>query len=217
MSQVIKQHIKRTPLYRPLRNILNKVSQKRQLRLWEASGRTAPPPAIVKHRAIRAYAEQYGLKIFIETGTYYGDTLEAVKRLFDSVYSIELSRELHEGALKRFRTDRNVHLIWGDSGEQIGTLIKEINQSALFWLDGHYSGGETARGESDTPIYQELAHILKAPDLGHVILIDDAHCFGNDPGYPSQDALEEFVHSLRRNVVIAVADDCIRITPQRQA
>ena len=216
MSRVIKHLVKQTPLYRPLRNLINKINQNRQLRIWEANGHPAPPPAIVKHRTIRAYTEQFGLRVFIETGTYYGDTVEAVKRLFDSVYSIELSRDLHAGAVKRFRTDRHVHLIWGDSGEQIGTLMNDINQPALFWLDGHYSGGETARGESDTPIFKELTHILTAQDLGHVILIDDAHCFGNDPGYPALDALKEFVHSLRKNVAIEVADDCIRITPQRK-
>ena len=213
MTQVIKQLVKSTPFYRPLRNLVNKLMRRRQLRAWEANGRPVPPPALVKHRAIHAYAAQYGLKVFVETGTYYGDTVDAVKGLFDEVYSIELSRELHEGAKKRFRSDRQVHLVWGDSGEQIGKLMKEIRRPALFWLDGHYSRGETARGESDTPIYKELTHILQAPDLGHVILIDDAHCFGNDPGYPALDAVRDFVHALRKDVVIAVEDDSIRITP----
>lgn len=214
MSQLFKNLIKRTPLYRPARNIVNRMLQKRQLKAWEANGRPAPPPAAVKHRAMRAYAEQFGLKVFVESGTYYGDTVEAVKPWFEHVYSIELSRDLYEGAKKRFRSDRNVHLICGDSGEHIGALVKDIHQPALFWLDGHYSGGETARGERDTPIYEELAHILKAPDLGHVILIDDAHCFGNDPGYPTLDDLTEYVRSLRNGIAITIEDDSIRITPR---
>ena len=214
MSQSFKNLIKRTPLYRPARNIVNRMLQKRQLKSWEANGRPAPPPAAVKHRAMRAYAEKFGLKVFVESGTYYGDTVEAVKPWFEHVYSIELSRDLYEGAKKRFRSDRNVHLICGDSGEHIGALVKDIHQPALFWLDGHYSGGETARGERDTPIYEELAHILKAPDLGHVILIDDAHCFGNDPGYPTLDDLTEYVRSLRNGIAITIEDDSIRITPR---
>lgn len=215
MSQVIKNLVKLTPLYQPARHLISRMLQKRQLKLWEARGRPVPPPAPVKHRAMRAYAEQFGLKVFIESGTYYGDTVEAVKPLFEQVYSIELSRDLHERAKKRFRSDRNVHLILGDSGERIGALMKDVDRPALFWLDGHYSGGETARGECDTPIYEELAHILKAPDLGHVILIDDAHCFGNDPGYPTLDDLVEYVHTFRSDVAIAVEDDSIRITPRR--
>lgn len=215
MSQIIKNLVKRTPLYHPLRNFIIKIMQPRLLKAWEASGRLAPPPAIVKHRAIRTYAEQFGLKVFIETGTYYGDTVEAVKTLFEKIYSIELSRDLHERAKKRFRSDRNVHLVWGDSGECIGEIMKKINQPSLFWLDGHYSGGETARGKGDTPIYMELGHILRAPDLGHVILIDDAHCFGNDPGYPSLDELKSFIRALRGDVEISVQNDSIRITPQK--
>lgn len=215
MSQFIKNLVRRTTLYRPVRNFVNRLLQKRQVRRWEAKGRPPPPPALVKHRAIRAYAERFGLKVFVESGTYYGDTVDAVKRLFERVYSIELSRDLHAEAMKRFRSDRNVRLIWGDSGERIGALMQDIDRPALFWLDGHYSGGETARGERDTPIYQELSHILKAPDLGHVILIDDAHCFGNDPGYPTLDDLTKYVRSLRHDVDIAIEDDSIRITPRR--
>ncbi len=214
MSQSFKNLIKRTPLYRPARNIVNRMLQKRQLKSWEANGRPAPPPAPVKHRAMRAYAEQFGLKVFVESGTYYGDTVEAVKPWFERVYSIELSRDLYEGAKKRFRSDRNVHLICGDSGEHIGALVKDIHQPALFWLDGHYSGGETAKGESDTPIYKELEHILSAPDLGHVILIDDAHCFGTLPDYPSIEDLMRFVHRFRPETEIQVEDDSIRITPR---
>lgn len=213
MSQVIKQLVKRTPLYRPLRNFIGKLLQNRQLRVWEANGRPAPPPAPIKHRAMRRYAEQYGLKVFVETGTYFGDTVDAVKGLFETLYTIELSPDLHAAAQKRFRSSPHVHLIWGDSGERIGALMKEIHQPALFWLDGHYSGGETAKGESDTPIYKELEHILSAPDLGHVILIDDAHCFGNLPDYPSLEDLTRFIHRFRPDTEVLVEDDSIRITP----
>lgn len=88
-----------------------------------------------------------------------------------------------------------------------------LDQPALFWLDGHYSGGETAQGEKDTPIYEELDRILDAPDRDHVIIIDDARCFGRDRDYPSIQELSDFVRSRRPNVDIAVQDDSIRIKP----
>ena len=60
---------------------------------------------------------------------------------------------------------KNVELLHGDSGTELGNVMNKINQPALFWLDGHYSAGVTAKGDKDTPIYEELVCILNAPDL----------------------------------------------------
>ncbi len=178
---------------------------------WKLAGRPAPPPHIVKQRAIKSHARKYGLKLFVETGTYVGEMVEAVKEIFEEVYSIELSVELFNQAKSKFSSDGHVHILQGDSGVVLKELIPQIQQPALFWLDGHYSAGITARGDKDTPICEELRHILDARDLGHVILIDDARCFGKDPGYPSIDQLKKFILSERPHARIDVCHDSIRI------
>jgi hypothetical protein len=81
-------------------------------------------------------------------------------------------------------------------------------------LDGHYSAGETAQSHKDNPIFEELQHIFDTPDRGHVIIIDNARCFGMDPDYPSIEQLSDFVKSQRPNVDISVQYDIIRITPK---
>jgi len=111
-------------------------------------------------------------------------------------------------------TVKNVKIIQGDSGDIIGELIREIKQPALFWLDGHYSAGDTAKGEKSTPVLKELKHILSAKDLRHVILVDDARAFGKAEDYPSLEELQDFVISLRKNVEIINKDDIIRILPK---
>jgi len=58
--------------------------------------------------------------------------------------------------------------------------MNNVNQAALFWLDGHYSGESTAHGAETTPIYEELQQIFDADNRGHVIIIDDARCFESD-------------------------------------
>lgn len=180
---------------------------------WERQGRPAPPPHVVKQRVLRQYAERYHLRILVETGTYRGDMVAAMKPVFDKIYSIELSDALFEQARRRFARDATVELIHGDSGRELGALLERIAQPALFWLDGHYSAGDTVRGEKDTPLYEELDHILRAPDRGHVIIIDDARCFGSDPAYPTLAALRDYVLARRPHLQVAVADDSIRITP----
>jgi hypothetical protein len=209
---MLKEWIRATPFYHPVRNWLRATRHGRELRRWEARGRPAPPPHIVKQNTIRTLAKRFGLNTLVETGTYYGDMVEAMKRHFSQVYSIELSRPLWERAARRFRGDRNVTIIHGDSGAELGRVVRELRQPALFYLDGHYTHRDTARGVKDTPIYEELAHIF-GHGLRHVIVIDDARCFGSDPSYPSMQELRHFVRRSWPTAAIEVADDSIRILP----
>lgn len=217
------------PLRRVARTVLDRVARRlertkesRAARIrarlevarWDAAGRPAPPPHVVKQRVLRQYARDHGLRVLVETGTYLGDMVHAMKPHFDRVYSIELSDELHEQARRRFAGDDHVTLLRGDSGVVIRQIVAQLRQPALFWLDGHYSGGNTASGARGTPVLEELGHILDAPDLGHVVVIDDARLFGTDPAYPTILALEAFVLA-RRRCIVTVADDSIRVVPAR--
>jgi hypothetical protein len=215
MRRLLKQIIKKTPLYYLLLPYLSKGIQTKELREWHRKGKPAPPPHVVKERTLQEYSRRYGLKILVETGTYYGDMLESMKAYCELLYSIELSEELHKKAKERFKGAKHIVLIRGDSGVELKRLMDKINKPALFWLDGHYSAGVTARGEKDTPILEELQHILSAPDRGHVIIIDDARCFGSDPAYPSMEELKNLINLKRANLEIVVQDDSIRITPTK--
>jgi len=209
VKQLLKQIFNKTPFYPGLK----KIKQEYELFLWERKGKPAPPPHIIKQQTIRAHAKKFGLKYLVETGTYCGDMVEAMKKDFDRIYSIELSDELYEGVKKRFKGEETIELIHGDSGIELENIVNRIDQSTLFWLDGHYSAGVTARGDKDTPIYKELDHIFNAEDRGHVVIIDDARCFGADPAYPSIEELSDFVNSKRPDASIKIQDDSIRITP----
>ncbi|MCP4553344.1 MAG: hypothetical protein GY834_15180, partial [Bacteroidetes bacterium] len=189
MNQVLKDIIKKTPLYVPLRNW----RQKNELIRWEKDGRPAPPPHLIKQQTLRSFADKFELKVLVETGTYFGDMVEAMKTHFTQIYSIELSEELYENAKQRFNGAENVTILHGDSGVELEKLTGIIKRPTLFWLDGHYSAGVTAKGDKDTPIYEELAHIFNANLRKYVIIIDDARCFGNDPAYPSIEELSDFI------------------------
>ncbi len=134
------------------------------------------PPA-VKHLFIKWTAKRYGLKTFIETGTAYGDTIWSVMKTFKRIYSIELNEELHRFAECRCIVHKNVYVILGDSPKELRSIMLEIFEPCLFWLDAHWSGGVTARGNIDTPVIDELKAISKS-GYNHVILIDDCmHLF----------------------------------------
>ena len=202
------------PFFHALYKWGKKKRRMKKIAQWERQGRPLPPPHAFKQKILQDYSEKFSLDILVETGTYYGEMVEAMKETFKRIYSIELSKELYEKAKEKFKGEKHIELIWGDSGAEVEKITDKLDQPTLFWLDAHYSAGVTARGKKDTPIYEELNHILNAKNSRHVIVIDDARNFGADPAYPSLEELFGFVRSKRDNVEMVVKDDMIRITPK---
>ncbi len=128
---------------------------------------------------VAAYGRAFGLKTLVETGTYLGDMVEAQRLRFDRLISIELSQDLYKAARSRFAHAKNVTILRGDSGELMPSIVAGLEGPALFWLDGHYSAGITARGSLETPVQRELEAVLGSKTGYHVILVDDARCFGS--------------------------------------
>jgi hypothetical protein len=209
VKSVLKKFIKNTPIYRIVKSII----RKKNIMEWTMRGKPLPPPHSVKQQTIMEFAERYHLKILVETGTYFGNMVEAMKPYFRKIYSIELSNDLYNKAKQRFSGDEKVTIVQGDSGTELGNLIRILDGPALFWLDAHYSSGITVRGEKDTPIYEELDQILSTSERRNVVIIDDARCFGSDPAYPSIDELNNYIRSKRPNVCIEIVNDSIRIIP----
>jgi len=181
---------------------------------WMHSGCSGPAPHSVKMMVVGSYLRKYSPGHFIETGTYLGETLGYVARTGVRCSSIELSQELYEAARERFRGVENVKLLQGDSGQVLPELLRELDEPALFWLDGHYSAGTTAKGDAETPISTELRAILSHPIKRHVILIDDARCFDGAHDYPH---IDELLHEVRedRTYAAEVSLDIVRLAPRR--
>lgn len=119
-------------------------------------------------------------KYFIETGTYYGNgILRALySGLFKEIYSIELSPVLYGYCKKIFENEKKVKLFLGDSSKVLPQILVKIESPATFWLDGHYSSDNTAKGITNTPILGELEAIKNHSIKNHTLMIDDAKLFG---------------------------------------
>lgn len=167
----------------------------------------------IKRRLVRDFAMRYRAVNFVETGTYLGDMIAAMLGRFDRLYSVELSDVLYEKAASRFARHQNVRILHGDSAVQIGRILAECRGRTLFWLDAHWSGGITARGNTHTPIVAELEQILSAETEEPVILVDDARCFVGADGYPTIDELRDRIARWRPQYTVAVERDIIRILP----
>lgn len=180
---------------------------------WKLTGRKLPPPHVYKQSVIKKLAKEFGLDILVETGTYKGDMIEALKKRFKKLISIELSEFYFQNATQRFREDNHVEIINGDSGKEVRKLLKKLSSPALFWLDGHYSGGKTAKTKLNTPILEELGGILSHKIQKHVVLIDDARLFNGKDDYPKVSQIRKLIGGLPYRLV--VKDDLIIIRPSK--
>lgn len=183
--------------------------QKRLIKKWNESNNSH----LIKRKTILSYKEKYNIKTLIETGTYLGEMVYAQKDFFDKIISIEISKELFQSAKKRFKRFKNIEFINGDSGEILKKIVQYFNTPCLFWLDGHYSGGNTGKGEKDTPIIDELEAILST-EIKHTVLIDDARCFKNETcqDYPSIEKLKKLIKKIRPDYHLEIKDGIIRLT-----
>lgn len=184
----------------------------REAQDWLASGGDGPPPHLLKQGIVRSYARRHNLRTLIETGTYQGSMVAALERDFDRIVSIEVDETLCRKAEHRFAGSATVTIVRGDSMHALPTLLERLTEPALFWLDGHFSGGETSRGLLDTPIVHEVECVLKHAIRGHAVLIDDARLFVGTHDYPTLEALRTQVAGLRPDLNVEVAHDIIRIS-----
>lgn len=167
-------------------------------------------PHLFKEIVVKAFAYRYGIDTFIETGTFRGAMVQAAKDVFKQVYSIELDPTLYIEARQKFESFPNVHIVNGNSADILKHLCGVIQEPTLFWLDAHYSGEGTARGEEDTPILDEL-HAIGRRSQADVILIDDARLFGMYD-WPTLEEIQMVARLDKR--IMTVEDNIIRLEPK---
>lgn len=143
-------------LHFPLRRQIYAIKQAYLTRVWDGSG---PAPHPVKQKTLARYAKKHGLRTLVETGTFYGDMVAAMRNDFREIFSIELREPLAIKAQRRFCRYPHISILHGDSASVLGKLVPTLGNPTLFWLDGHYSGGITAKGDAVTPSFRELSHI----------------------------------------------------------
>lgn len=178
---------------------------------WTLLGKPIPPPHAYKQSVVSGHGKKFKANTLIESGTYRGDMVFGVRNKFNKIISIELSDYYFKHATKRFKGYKNIKIIKGDSGKEIEKLLNDTKSACVFWLDGHYSAGFTAKGSLNTPIINELKSILSHKIKSHVILIDDARCFIGKDDYPKISEIRNIIQGS--NYHLEVKNDIIRITP----
>ena len=188
--------------------------RRRERRYCEAilRGEYPLPPQSVKLAVIRHNIPNLHPRVFIETGTYHGDTVAAIKDMYSSVISIEVDEALYKKACIRFAADKNVHIVHGDCARELPVILATLREPAAFWLDGHYSGGETGKGEVEDPVLISLNQIAAHPVREHVIFVDDARTFDGQEGRPDISDVFNYIKKIDSRYIIRIQSDIIVAT-----
>jgi hypothetical protein len=184
-------------LYYILPNSLVKIIKKQlELKYWRERNYLENAPQFIKEKVL----EMYSIKNanWIETGTFRGDTTHYLSKRFPHIYSIEPQVKFYNAALNRFKS-KNVTLFNDVSENVLPILLPTLKDNLNFWLDGHYSGGETFKGKKECPIEDELNSIEVSFDNFEKIsiFIDDVRTFlSSANNYPSIDYLVDWSRRL---------------------
>jgi hypothetical protein len=137
------------------------------------------PDETWKHALLIDFGKRFNISVFLETGTFEGDTPAAVKGHFEEVYSIELSPKYQAQSAARFASDPHVHIVLGSSSEVLPEVIDGIRPGPiLFYLDAHVHNGG---GDRDQVPAELVAIDRHRPES--LVVIDDVSPRPEGGGY----------------------------------
>lgn len=159
------------------------------------------------------------LKIAVEGGTFIGSTAMALSKIFSKVYTIENSDQMFIQASRNIFGIENIKLLKGDTRTHLPKIL-ELEDEILFWLDAHWSGGQTYGEKDECPLIDELKIIFKSNKIC-AILIDDARLFMAPPPIPHDEkfwpSIADISCVIPRNWDLIIFNDVIYITPKSVA
>ena len=122
-------------------NFSKLINKTKEQLMWIFWTKLKPPggPQSTKEKQdiIINIGQKHKIETFIETGTYIGETVKRVIPFFKQIYTIELNKKLYIYNKKKFKKNKNVKVINGDSGK----ILKEIFGPVLYcwWVGRRHS------------------------------------------------------------------------------
>ena len=191
--------------FNSLSNFLFLLKYRKNFKNWKKRNFNPPSPDFIKHQIIKNH--NLTNSIWIETGTYYGETTNILSKISNKVISIEADKRLFQLATNKFKNYNNVEIV-NERSENILDKILSENihiKNVCLYLDAHlctdHITGSSTYGEEDsgTPIMKEIS-IIENDIINrekYVILIDDIRLF--DKKFQNYSSKNELVIWCKKN------------------
>ena len=188
-------------MFHSINNIIWLLKNRKYFKNWKKRQFSPPSPEFIKHDILKSNTLENCL--WIESGTYYGDTTNMLSKIANKVISIEADERLSNLAKKKFEKTKNIEIILGKSEDLLKNILKKnyIYKNVCIYLDAHLCQDHLinkktfGNEETGTPIKMELNSIEKEKNNFDNInlLIDDIRLFDtNFQNYPSKNYLVDW-------------------------
>lgn len=132
--------------------------------------------------ALRCRQVYFRPSVFVETGTYRGETTRLALQQFKDVHTIELDPTLFAEVCPALK-DEGAHCWHGDSAVFIPRMARAFEEPVFWFLDAHWVPDiPEILGPVPTPLplMTELRAIA-AREQHDIVVVDDVLCFENGP------------------------------------
>tara|TARA_B100000787_G_C16127147_1_gene265537 strand:- start:254 stop:883 length:630 start_codon:yes stop_codon:yes gene_type:complete len=201
-----------------IKNIIFLYKNRRELKNWKKRNFCPPSPEFIKQQILKNNNLKNAL--WIETGTYYGNTTNYLSKISDKVISIEADSRLADLAKTKFKKIKNVNILNGKSEDLLNDIL--INncdyKNICIYLDAHLCNDHLKNKNTfgtennGTPIKLELEFIESQIDNfdNFNLLIDDIRLFDTSfQNYPDNNYLvdwckkNKFIWEIQQDIFIA--------------
>jgi hypothetical protein len=166
--------------------------------------------------------ELLGCELFVETGTFHGESSVRAAQVFPRVMTCEKTEEIRALAQKSFTAIPNIQSFLGDSAEFLGAQRHAYAEKpTCFWLDAHWCASSIEVGAGgQTRLLAELEALGTLNDRS-AIFIDDARYYLGPPKPPNQwrdwpdiAAVVDALRATSSNHALVVYNDVLCFVPK---
>jgi hypothetical protein len=112
----------------------------------------------------------YQIPNFVESGTFLGDTAYWASKIFERAFTIEFSEPIYRRATEKYGYVKNISFLYGHTRERLKEVVTQLSAPAIFWLDAHWSGGQTYGESDECPVLDENV-IIAVPSFARSQMI----------------------------------------------